>query len=349
MRRLCAAAVLGVLPAVLLAAGARGDFVLPSFNVSELEGPPAVSLVGSASVQQCGTWAHGATYPGTTATEVLESRLLRTDSVRVRNDTVPASCESSLRLTWAAPNETGAAWHVARQKVEAGFVTRFRFRAHTRSESCRRLEQVNEVGTVHYDLCSSDLGPWAVDGASGGEGFAFVLHRAPAAFAAAGEGGASLGYGGINNSLAVEFDTRSDAGGAERAHVSVHSRGAGANSAATSGRVVGADAPTALLNDGAEHEARIALYPSVRHDLVASGVVSPSPAAAGWLTPRTQTLCVHVDDMVTPLVCTLLDVTAALDLSGGEAYVGFTAANGDGWQAHDILGWEFCEGSVCAI
>lgn len=41
----------------------------------------------------------------------------------------------------------------------------------------------------------------------GGDGFAFVLQRDPNGTAALGAGGRGLGYEGIANSVAVEFDT----------------------------------------------------------------------------------------------------------------------------------------------
>ena len=42
---------------------------------------------------------------------------------------------------------------------------------------------------------------------SGGDGFAFVLHRDAAGAEAVGSDGRGLGYAGIANSLAIEFDT----------------------------------------------------------------------------------------------------------------------------------------------
>ena len=36
-----------------------------------------------------------------------------------------------------------------------------------------------------------------------------------------------------------------------------------------------------------------------------------------------------------------LDLSSTLDLDGGRAWVGFTAATGGGWQNHDILNWEY--------
>lgn len=41
----------------------------------------------------------------------------------------------------------------------------------------------------------------------GGDGFAFVMHSDPNDTRALGGLGSSMGYGGLRNSLAVEFDT----------------------------------------------------------------------------------------------------------------------------------------------
>ena len=41
----------------------------------------------------------------------------------------------------------------------------------------------------------------------GGDGFAFVMHGDDTGTSAIGEPGNSLGFGGINNALAIEFDT----------------------------------------------------------------------------------------------------------------------------------------------
>lgn len=59
----------------------------------------------------------------------------------------------------------------------------------------------------------------------GGDGFAFVVQSLNEA--ALGFGGMELGYGGINNSLAIEFDTQYnyEQSDAYENHISVQSRG----------------------------------------------------------------------------------------------------------------------------
>ena len=52
-------------------------------------------------------------------------------------------------------------------------------------------------------------------------------------------------------------------------------------------------------------------------------------------------MSVFLDDLATPVLTVPLDLSSTLDLDGGRAWVGFTAATGGGWQNHDILNWEY--------
>lgn len=339
------AALLLALGVVLVPRTATADFHLPHFNLTAMEAALPVAVAGDAAAQDCSAAApgvHGASFDG--GPLVFETVQLsgreRVSFAQNRNDTGGA-CEPALRLVPAAPSQTGAAWHVTPQKVETGFTTRFRFRLHRKSERCESLTQLNDLLTEHYELCSSDLGG---DGAGGaGHGFAFVVQAADARWGAVGPvPDPGPGYSGIPSSVAVEFDTRGPA-----AHVSVHAGGDPSEAGELAGAAAG---PLEALADAEEgvHEAWVALHEGVRTDLAAAGHFSASPAAAALLTARTQTLCVHLDDAATPLLCVPLDVTAALDLAGGAALVGFTAANGGGgWAAHDVLEWSFCEGGGC--
>jgi len=53
-------------------------------------------------------------------------------------------------------------------------------------------------------------------------------------------------------------------------------------------------------------------------------------------------LYVYLDDMYSPILTTPLNLDKTLKLDDGRAFIGLTAATGEGnWQAHDILGWQF--------
>jgi hypothetical protein len=117
-------------------------------------------------------------------------------------------CGPALRLTSSAARQAGAAWYARRQNVEEGFETTFRFRIAEPSVRCAQMDDA-------YTHCRS----------RGGDGLAFVVQgQSPRAL---GAGGAGLGYTGVANSLAVEFDAFYNAELLEpfENHVAVHSRG----------------------------------------------------------------------------------------------------------------------------
>ena len=160
-------------------------------------------------------------------------------------------------------------------------------------------------------------------GTPGGEGFAFVLQNNAAP--ALGPGGDGLGYDGVRYALAVEFDTRwsesrNDPSGN---HVSVQLRRAQPATADHSASLASASEGVPDLADGLVHTARIQC---------AQGVVE-----------------VFVDDLARPLLSAplpaedpgVLPLDELLGLADGQAWAGFTAANGPGAQTHEILNWSF--------
>ncbi|MEM6571351.1 MAG: PQQ-dependent sugar dehydrogenase [Planctomycetota bacterium] len=192
---------------------------------------------------------------------------------------------NALRLTPATPNEAGAAWATTRQDVTSPFTCQFTFRA-----------------------------------SGGADGLAFVVQRdAVDAIGAAGE---ELGYGGIANSIAIEFDTFGSLLPLDPSenHVSVHTGGAGPNSASHTVSL-GASSLLPDLDDDAVHTVRIEYVPGM--------------------------LQVFVDDTI-PALQIALDVAATLGLPDGTAWVGFTAATGGTTQTHDVLSWTFDEQSSVA-
>ena len=147
-----------------------------------------------------------------------------------------------------------------------------------------------------------------------------------------GPGGAGLAYGdaqrgsvrrGLNNSLALEFDTHRDValGDPNGNHVSVHSRGAAQQNSA--------DQACALANG-----TNAAINPL-------SGVTS-NVTVEFW---PGRGLLVHI----APLTGAVLDVPAAAPLARwmeldewGAAYIGFTAATGaESGEEHAVSDWAF--------
>ena len=164
-----------------------------------------------------------------------------------------------------------------------------------------------------------------------GDGIAFVIQ---------GEGpdelGRGMGYNGIRNSLAVEFDTVTEvwlqdppnrvpeAPDLLGNHVAVHTRGTEPNDLHNDASLGSAQLDPVLLSDRAAHVALIVYEPG--------------------------DLKIYVDDLTTPVLTVDVDLAAILDLDDGRAYVGFGASSGPHSylgattytiSGHEIQGWVF--------
>jgi hypothetical protein len=203
---------------------------------------------------------------------------------------------TGFRLTPSAPYQRGAVWLINKQFVATGFQSTFQFRI----SDPRGLIQSTPFGIQQ-----------------GGDGFAFVVQNF--GIPVVGPPAGFLGYHGIPNSLAIEFDTWLnyepgffDPNGN---HVSVHSRGLMANSVSESASL-GWTTAIPFLKDGAVHLAQINYVPG--------------------------SLQIFVDNLAVPaLTVPGLDLSSLLRLDNGTAWMGFTAGTGSAYEAHDILSWQF--------
>jgi hypothetical protein len=193
---------------------------------------------------------------------------------------------SVLRLTPAVPDQAGSAWESSKQTVETGFETTFQFR-------------ITEPGGIEDDPLGAD-------------GLAFVVQNY--SVTALGAAGGGIGYDGIPNSLAVEFDTwpNFDLGDPDNNHVSIQTRGTAPNSVAHQFSL-GSTSAIPNLSDGQVHTATIRYTPG--------------------------TLQVSVDG--SEVLSVAVNLAELLTLDGGRAFVGFTAGTGAAWENHDILSWSF--------
>ena len=189
---------------------------------------------------------------------------------------------TGLQLTEIRPNQVGSIWLQQKQPVQSGFETRFRV-----------TEQPPQ---------------------SPAEGFAFVIHNLPLSALGNNPG---IGYDGLSNSLAVEFDLRWDPSFHDLTsnHVSVHTRGELPNSADESASLGSTTAIPSLM-DGNIHEIKIR-YAS-------------------------NTLSIFIDNLDTPVLTVNVNLAKTLKLgAGGTAVIGFTGATGFGLQQREILSWSF--------
>jgi hypothetical protein len=157
------------------------------------------------------------------------------------------------------------------------------------------------------------------DGAS--DGFAFLIQNtsATALFGA----GARLGYGGFGNevgglpnSIALQFDTfpngeNNDPNGN---YASVQSRGTLPNST-NHLYTLGQATIGVPINGGGVHHVEVNYSPG--------------------------TLKVYFDHAASPLIQIPVNLATLLSLDNGQAFAGFTAGTGGGYQNHDILNWQF--------
>jgi hypothetical protein len=166
--------------------------------------------------------------------------------------------------------------------------------------------------------------------AQGADGIAFVIQNA--GNAAIGFAGGSIGYEGIYNSLAIEFDTYSnDANQIENYfdpngnHVAIQTMKTGKN---TSEHIM---------------QANLAMNDNILPILADSTVYF----AKIVFSLKNKTLSVFLDTTDNPKKEVLhmhrFEIGKYLNLDRGyRAFVGFTAATGCAVEIHDILSWSFC-------
>lgn len=246
-------------------------------------------------------------------------------------------CGPAVRLTPSKARQAGAMWYARQMNVREGFDTTFVFRIANPSTACDVMADV-------FTYCRS----------RGADGLAFVVQNE--GNTALGATGSGLGYAGISNSLAVEFDTyhNPDVADVYENHISVQTRGFRQENDAHHFHSLAMTARIADLTTS-QHAARIRYIPYVDEDMVFHPSFQATGHSAEFLTNRyfqlggvgdwgrgLGMLFVYFDDLDSPVITTFVDVASTLALNNSRAYVGFTAATGDAhWQAHDLLSWSF--------
>ena len=247
--------------------------------------------------------------------------------------------------------ENSTAWFTIPQTVSGGFTTYFKFQIHTAAICCNPAD-----------------------------GFAFVVQDAPSSdtsYGANGQGGikalgggaGGLGYAGILNSFAVEFDTSQNSWDPSPNHVAVQSCGTQTNGPVHSGTWMVGNHPgvTSCLVGSGINSNSPAVPPlgvtnctpsgctdGVTHEVVIEYTAPPGGTGNGtlvvWIDPA------FVPNTHTPVSNAVqainipynIDTTynsqgiaLATGATGGTAFVGFTASQTSMPEANDILAWEF--------
>ena len=244
------------------------------------------------------------------------------------------------RLTPSKPYKQGAVWRRSPVPLSGGFEAGFSFQISDHSRVCRRVRD-KAFSTRLYESCM----------VHGGDGFAFVLHNDANRTKALGVDGERLGYTGIRNAIAVEFDTwyNPDIGDLFHDHISLQASGPLAPLASNQSQLMGAARPHPLA-DGKVHSVKLQYFPHLKYELLEH--FSATPQLVPFLkdageSRRIGTFVVYIDNMTTPLTAVPINLNVAMDLPDGQAYVGFTASTGKAWERHDMLSWYFCEYPGC--
>lgn len=214
-----------------------------------------------------------------------------------------AEAGSALRITPAAPSQSGAGYSTTAIALGAGatFSTTFQFRI-------------------------TDSG-----GIAPADGFTFVLSKATAGLGGLGGG---LGYAGVPDSVAIEFDTFDNAEPGGSNHVAVAMNGVLSNAASANpyGQVF-----CHFDSAGAFDHQR-------------AGCMSNGDIWTVFINYDGALLDVTVQDGAAAPVAVISDF--AIDISAllgtTTAFVGFTSGTGSGFGNHDILNWQLANDSSIA-
>lgn len=211
-----------------------------------------------------------------------------------------------LRLTPASGSRSGAAYSTSAITLgtNATFSTSFKFRF-------------------------TDPGGW-----DPADGITFVLAAAPTGL---GSSGVGMGYAGVRNSVAIEFDTYNNTGyglGADDGNSSNHV------SIDTNGVLTNSDLQNVYGNPSCG-------FPTGGHpnqdDHTVFGCMSNGHVWSVNIGYDGSTLSLKLQDGDGPAFIAYdgLPIDIASYLGTNQAYVGFTSGTGAGWENHDILSWQF--------
>jgi hypothetical protein len=267
-----------------------------------------------------------------------------------------------LRLTdggLAVPHgaaQASATYFNVQQPLTSGFTTWFAFQLHNPTLCC------NPGDGISFIIQNSTAQTGCTDGSYGASGCGLT---ALGAGAGPNQSGA-MGYAGISNNLAVEFDIHQDAWDPNSSHVAVQTCGTGTNTPVhmagsfeigTHQNVpnclyqqpgslaavppMGGNCAGITCTNGAVHQVVIEYTPPAGHQ--------PNGTLMIWLDPPFLDGTHTPAPSAVPIINVPYNVTS-LNLNNGAAWVGFTASQPmlQGTQ-QDILGWEFTPHSPTQI
>ncbi|EJK75910.1 hypothetical protein THAOC_02351 [Thalassiosira oceanica] len=319
---------------------ARADFVYDRFDVSA-----GLQLNGAATLRECGIVDHDEDpqlreHGNTAALDIFTTTASNSSNTTSYTD----GCGRALQLTPPYPSKAGSAYYQSKVPVLTGFETTFTWKITDQSVECTSIVD-KAFSTQHDESCVT----------VGGDGFAFVVHADPQLGKdALGGDGQDLGYGGIVNSIAIEFDTwtNTQPGSDDvfQDHIAIHAAGPLLPNSSTEATALGSWRPHDIA-DGKTHRAKIQYLPYVEERyfelMTASENLFPYLREGGGR--GIGTLAVFVDQGIVedrPLFAIPINLGVVLDIPDSLAFVGFTGSTGRKWQRHEIIRWEWYESTA---
>jgi hypothetical protein len=260
----------------------------------------------------------------------------------VTTDNPPlVSTNYAVQMTPAAMEQNSSMWFAVPQKVLNGFTAYFAFKMTPNSNSFATADGIafviqNSVGVGGGGGCTTIGGGLNIVGSNGG----------------------CLGYGGIDNSLAIELDTYKnfwdpdDEGTSpDDNHISIMNCGAGQPNSPEH------DSPCQVAFDVDSTPVPAVIDPPgiTFADGNVHQVVVEYSGDAG--TPTADLLQIYIDPPfttgtntpapgATPVLSGVYDIGGNVNLmnsgsANDSAYVGFTSATGGGFEQHEIMAWTF--------
>src|ERR1700728_1690905 len=309
----------------------------------------------------CFNYQNTTGYPNDPSNFLLDTYPASIDPILTDNPPQSGSFYATQMIQPAAGQRTSL-WFSVPQVVANGFTSWFAFKFTPNSGSYATADGLAFVVQNSQGLDTSSPGPLTCLASGSGA-------------TAVGDGGGCMGYGGIDNSLALEFDTYNngsgidpdDLGGSSNDnHIALQDCGAG---------LINSPVHYPFNNGGAVENCFVNLGPS--NALVPTLISNPqsSTPGAGTVTladgnvhqivvnysgPTEATpnlLQVYIDPpfvsgthtpdpTAIPVISGTFDITTALNLlnsgtANDSAYVGFTSATGSAFEQHELMAWTF--------
>ena len=265
-------------------------------------------------------------------------------------DADTGSTNYALQLTAAQGSQTSSMWYSIPQDVADGFTVWYAVKL--------------TPAISGSNCCTADGLAFVIQNAAGGQTDSITsTPEAGSGFTVVGGAGGGLGYGGIDNSVALEMDSfynsnydPNDGYGNDGNHMALQSCGpsvanspahyVSGNTAAPTNCLVKLNSTGAIASNPHSSATSASVYlPDGNPHQVVMVYNGPNDSPANYLyiylDPAFNAGTHTPVSGSTPLFSGPFDITQYIHLNNGTAYVGFTAANGFNYEQHELMGFAF--------